>query len=116
MSAIRRLARRGRSGPRRPGHLAGSRSEPARQGRGRGRSFDSGHGNGPPAHPRKGPVGCFGVMSASSGTVTFLFTDIEGSTPLWQQDEAAMRAALFRHDELLRKTVADHDGMVFSSM
>src|SRR3954452_21247009 len=34
---------------------AGSRSEPARQGRGRGRSFDSGHGNGPPAHPSKGP-------------------------------------------------------------
>src|SRR3954469_4460302 len=34
---------------------AGSRTEPARQGRGRGRSFDSGHGNGPPAHPRKGP-------------------------------------------------------------
>ena len=31
---------------------AGSRSEPARQGRRRGRSFDSGHGNGPPAHPR----------------------------------------------------------------
>src|SRR5580765_7650628 len=34
---------------------AGSRSEPARQGRGTGRSFDSGHGNGAPAHPRKGP-------------------------------------------------------------
>src|SRR6476646_3217092 len=34
---------------------AGSRSEPARQPRGRGRSFDSGHGNGPPAHPKKGP-------------------------------------------------------------
>jgi hypothetical protein len=34
---------------------AGSRSEPARQGRGRGRSFGSGHGNGPPAHPSKGP-------------------------------------------------------------
>src|SRR5579862_1055476 len=34
---------------------AGSRSEPARQGRGRGRSFDSGHGNGPPVHSRKGP-------------------------------------------------------------
>ena len=33
---------------------AGSRSEPARQGRGRGRSFDSGHGNGRPAHPRNG--------------------------------------------------------------
>src|SRR5579863_7468153 len=34
---------------------AGSRSKPARQGRGRARSFDSGHGNGPPARPRKGP-------------------------------------------------------------
>src|SRR6476661_5103829 len=33
---------------------AGSRSEPARQGRGRGRRFDSGHGNGPPAYPRNG--------------------------------------------------------------
>src|SRR5215471_12116190 len=33
---------------------AGPGSEPARQGRGRGRSFDSGHGNGPPAHTRKG--------------------------------------------------------------
>jgi hypothetical protein len=32
---------------------AGSRSEPARQGRGRRRSFDSGHGNGPPAHRRR---------------------------------------------------------------
>src|SRR4051812_45467303 len=36
---------------------AGSRSEPARQGRGRGRSFDSGHGGGPPTQPRKGPPG-----------------------------------------------------------
>src|SRR3954465_1306743 len=35
--------------------FAGSRPEPARQSRGRGRSFDSGHGNCPPAHPRKGP-------------------------------------------------------------
>ena len=34
---------------------AGSRSEPARQGRGRGRSFNSVHGNGPRAHLRKGP-------------------------------------------------------------
>src|SRR3984957_8931919 len=34
---------------------AGSRSEPARQRRERGRSFDSGHSNGPPVHPRKGP-------------------------------------------------------------
>jgi predicted ATPase/class 3 adenylate cyclase len=55
-------------------------------------------------------------VSAPSGTVTFLFTDIEGSTRLWQQDEKAMQAALSRHDELLRKAIADHDGVVFSSM
>ena len=65
--------------------------------------------------PRSG-VGCYGVMSAPSGTVTFLFTDIEGSTRLWQVDEIAIRAALSRHDELLRKAIADHDGVVFSSM
>jgi predicted ATPase/class 3 adenylate cyclase len=55
-------------------------------------------------------------MSPPSGTVTFLFTDIEGSTRLWQADEPAMRAALSRHDQLLRQAIADHDGMVFSSM
>jgi class 3 adenylate cyclase len=56
------------------------------------------------------------AVSAPSGTVTFMFTDIEGSTGLWQDDEVAMRSALSRHDELLRKTVAEHGGVVFSSM
>jgi class 3 adenylate cyclase len=56
------------------------------------------------------------AVSAVSRTVTFLFTDIEGSTRLWQADEAAMRSALSRHDELVRNTVADHDGRVFSAM
>ena len=37
-----------------------------------------------------------------TGTVTFLFTDIEGSTRLWEQHPEAMRAALARHDALLR--------------
>ncbi len=55
-------------------------------------------------------------MPGPSGTVTFLFTDIEGSTRLWQQDESTMRAALSRHDELLRKAVAELDGIVFSTM
>jgi class 3 adenylate cyclase len=41
-----------------------------------------------------------------SGTVTFLFTDIEGSTKLWERDEAAMRTALARHDEILRSAPA----------
>jgi predicted ATPase/class 3 adenylate cyclase len=48
--------------------------------------------------------------------VTFLFTDIEGSTRLWQADEAAMRSALSRHDQLLRKVLAEHEGTVFSAM
>jgi predicted ATPase/class 3 adenylate cyclase len=55
-------------------------------------------------------------MPEPSGTVTFLFTDIEGSTRLWQRDEEAMRSALSRHDEVVRKAVAEHDGVVFSSM
>jgi len=37
-----------------------------------------------------------------SGTVTFLFTDIEGSTRRWEQHPTAMQAALARHDALLR--------------
>ena len=36
-----------------------------------------------------------------SGTVTFLFTDLEGSTRLWEEHPEAMRAALARHDAIL---------------
>ena len=54
-------------------------------------------------------------VGAPSGTVTFLFTDIEGSTRLWQQDEEAMRAALERHDSILRSAIDGHDGYVFST-
>jgi predicted ATPase/class 3 adenylate cyclase len=56
------------------------------------------------------------VIESPSGTVTFLFTDIEGSTRLWQEDEASMRQAVARHDQLLRDVVADHGGVVFSTM
>ncbi len=56
------------------------------------------------------------MMAGSSEVVSFLFTDIEGSTRLWQQDEAAMRRALSRHDQLLRKVIAEHEGRVFSTM
>ena len=41
-----------------------------------------------------------------SGTVTFLFTDIEGSTRLWDRSTAAMQAALARHDALMRQRIA----------
>jgi len=53
--------------------------------------------------------------AAPSGTVTFLFTDIEGSTRLWQQDEVAMGAALERHDSILRSAIDGHGGYVFSA-
>jgi predicted ATPase/class 3 adenylate cyclase len=53
-------------------------------------------------------------VGPSSGTVTFLFTDIEGSTRLWDEHPEAMRPALARHDELLRSAIEAHGGYVFS--
>jgi predicted ATPase len=47
--------------------------------------------------------------------VTFLFTDIEGSTRLWESAPDAMRDALARHDVILRTAIQDHDGYVFAS-
>ena len=49
------------------------------------------------------------------GTVTFLFTDIEGSTRLWETQHAAMQAALPRHDALVRHCIAAHGGHVFKT-
>ena len=46
------------------------------------------------------------------GTVTFLFTDIEGSTQLWETHPEAMKAALARHDDLLRSVVEANHGQV----
>jgi predicted ATPase/class 3 adenylate cyclase/DNA-binding CsgD family transcriptional regulator len=45
------------------------------------------------------------------GTVTFLLTDVEGSTALWQAASEAMRVALARHDALFEATVSEHDGI-----
>ncbi len=50
-----------------------------------------------------------------TGTVTLLFTDIEGSTRLWEAHAEAMRAALARHDALLRHCIDDHKGHVFKT-
>src|SRR5882757_4465674 len=52
--------------------------------------------------------------ATSSGIVTFLFTDIEGSTRRWEADAEAMRAALETHNEVLREAVKSHDGHVFN--
>src|SRR5947199_1350969 len=52
-------------------------------------------------------------MSLPTGTITFLFTDIEGSTRLWERCPDAMRLALARHDELLREAIERNNGYVF---
>ena len=50
-----------------------------------------------------------------SGTVTFLFTDIEGSTRLWEQRPAEMAVALERHDAIVRDAIDGHGGHVFAT-
>ena len=50
------------------------------------------------------------------GTVTFLFTDLEGSTRRWEAYPAEMKDALARHDAIVRGAVESHDGVVFSTM
>jgi len=47
-----------------------------------------------------------------TGTVTILFTDLEGSTALWEQHPVAMRAALARHDRLLRDAIESFGGSI----
>ncbi len=51
-----------------------------------------------------------------TGTVTLLFTDIEGSTTRWDSHREAMQAAVRRHDELLRGAIETHDGFVFKTI
>ena len=51
-----------------------------------------------------------------TGTLTFLFTDIEGSTRLWERHPQAMRRALSRHDEILRRVTEEQHGYVFKTV
>lgn len=44
--------------------------------------------------------------------LTFLFTDLENSTPLWKQFPDVMRSALVRHDTLLKETIEGHRGHI----
>ena len=53
------------------------------------------------------------VPSVPTGTVTFLFTDIEGSTRLSQQYPGAMPALLARHHQILHQSIEAHNGFVF---
>jgi predicted ATPase len=53
------------------------------------------------------------VVVRPSGVVTFLFTDIEGSTRRWESDAEPMRAELGAHDEVLSTAIEAHGGWLF---
>ena len=65
-------------------------------------------------HPAAVPVEPGGA-ELPAGTVTFLLTDIEGSTRLWETVPEAMEVALERHDRLLADVIAEHGGVVVAS-
>ena len=56
------------------------------------------------------------VSMYPSGTVTLMFTDIEGSTRLWESDREAMAYALHRHDTLVREAIEAAGGLVFKTV
>ena len=55
-------------------------------------------------------------MTLPGGTITFLFTDIEGSTRLWDEQPDLMELALARHDALLRAAIETNGGTVFKTI
>jgi predicted ATPase/class 3 adenylate cyclase len=56
------------------------------------------------------------VRELPAGTVTFLFTDIEGSTRLWETESAAMARSLVLHDQTLHAAFEHHGGVLVSAM
>jgi TolB-like protein/Flp pilus assembly protein TadD len=54
-------------------------------------------------------------MSTPTGTVTFLFTDVEGSTRLWEESPDSMQGSLARHDSIVRRTIEALDGYIFAT-
>jgi predicted ATPase/class 3 adenylate cyclase/Tfp pilus assembly protein PilF len=55
-------------------------------------------------------------MTLPSGTVTFLFTDVEGSTRLWEEQREQMQRALAGHDALLHEVIEREGGHVFKTV
>jgi class 3 adenylate cyclase len=75
-----------------------------------------GRGRGAPADPWPRDSGPAGGPALPGGTVTFLFTDVEGSTGLLEAWPAWYREALSRHHALLRDAVGAHGGTVFETV
>src|SRR5271165_4294129 len=57
-----------------------------------------------------------GPVTLPTGTVTFLFSDVEGSTQRWEAHREAMKAAVARHEQLMRAAIEQHGGYIFKSM
>jgi predicted ATPase/class 3 adenylate cyclase len=62
------------------------------------------------------PAGAAHEPRLPSGTLAFLFTDIAGSTTLWEQHAEAMERALARHDAIMRQTIDAYGGHVFKAV
>src|SRR5215210_2000902 len=56
------------------------------------------------------------MVDLPTGTVTFFFTDVEGSTKLWERYPEAMQATMARHDEILREVMDSSGGYVFKTV
>src|SRR5437016_4237639 len=50
------------------------------------------------------------MLKSPVGTLTFLMTDIEGSTRMWETNPDDMRKAILRHEQIVKQVVAEHDG------
>jgi predicted ATPase/class 3 adenylate cyclase len=55
------------------------------------------------------------MTTLPTGTVTFLFTDIEGSTQLWENHPEAMKFALARHDAILKEAIHSNHGQIIKT-
>jgi predicted ATPase/class 3 adenylate cyclase len=55
------------------------------------------------------------VATIPTGIVSFLFTDVEGSTRSWEADPEGMAASLALHDRIMRSVIEAHRGHVFST-
>ena len=55
------------------------------------------------------------MTNLPAGTVTFLFTDIEGSTKLWEKYPEAMKSALAKHDSILKEIIESNNGQIIKT-
>ena len=56
------------------------------------------------------------MTNLPSGTITFLFTDIEGRSTRWEEHPDAKQVALARHDAILRAAMEGHSGVIFKTV